>query len=183
MRRLQGFHPPLMGVRFECRRPTGADFAQQLLHSRAQARPMPAVGEAQQPGIEGFAKIMDIAKVRWHRFSGRKLRQHAGHRRVAAGSRLAEHEHMVAGLAHRQGETQRLLCAPCPNLPTSSASSELRSKSRDSGSHNLAQFAHGQSFWCGHSSPSPRALINDAARLQPFAWQAERERRHLRRRP
>ena len=83
------------------------EVADEGLHARAQCRAAPG-GQGQQPGLEGFFEVVQVAQVGRHVLARRTLAQQAEGGRVLAAAGIAEHEDVIAGVAHREAEADRL---------------------------------------------------------------------------
>ena len=107
VRVLQGFDAVDVGVAVERGRQRRPELADEGLHVRAQCAAAPR-GQGQQPRLERLVEVVQVAQVGRHRLARRTVAQQAEGRGMLAAARIAEHEDVVAGVAHGQPEADRL---------------------------------------------------------------------------
>ena len=115
VRGLQGFDAVDVGVAVERGFERRTQLADKGLHMRAQRRPAPR-RQGEQARLERLVEIVQVAQVGRHRLARRAFAQQAEGGGMLAGAGLAQHEHVVTGVAHRQAEVDRLDRAFLPQV-------------------------------------------------------------------
>ena len=107
VRTLQRLDTLDVGVAVERGAERRAEVADEGLHARAQRRAAPG-RQGQQAGLERLVEVVEITEIGRHVLARRALAQQAEGGRVLAAAGIPEHEHVVAGVAHREAEADRL---------------------------------------------------------------------------